>query len=176
MESRDVLADDVDLRRPRDLAARLRISGGRQIARQRIEPHVDRLVAPVTCGERERNPPIGGRARDRDVVETAFDEREDLVIAAGRSDEPRVRTQKLGEELLVAADDAEFAAQSARLLVDGSGAPIGAAARARVLASYAWESSLGRLEQLLTSNAGLAVETRCAVAPAFPAMSSRRPS
>jgi glycosyltransferase involved in cell wall biosynthesis len=61
-----------------------------------------------------------------------------------------------GKELLVAADETEFVRQASRLLKQESAAAIGVAGRARVLASYAWESSLSRFEQLLTRDARLA--------------------
>lgn len=60
---------------------------------------------------------------------------------------------RVGKELLVAPDGAEFVRQASRLLNQDSAAAIGVAGRARVLASYAWESSLSRFEQLLTSDA-----------------------
>lgn len=65
-----------------------------------------------------------------------------------------------GKELLVAADETEFIAQASHLLERGSAAAIGAAARARVIASYGWESSLSRFEQLLTRGSGAAVVQR----------------
>lgn len=63
---------------------------------------------------------------------------------------------RVGKELLVAPDGAEFVRQASRLLNQDSAAAIGVAGRARVLASYAWESSLSRFEQLLTSDARFA--------------------
>ena len=59
---------------------------------------------------------------------------------------------KIGSELLVAADETDFVRQASLLLEDDGGSPIGVAGRARVLASYAWESSLSRFEHLLSGS------------------------
>ena len=65
-----------------------------------------------------------------------------------------------GLELLVAGDAAEFVRQATQLLEHGDAAAIGGAARARVLASYGWESSLSRFEQLLASGNRVATDHR----------------
>jgi sugar transferase (PEP-CTERM/EpsH1 system associated) len=75
----------------------------------------------------------------------------------------------LGSELLVAGDEAAFVRQAIRLLEHDDVAAIGAAARARVLASYAWKTSLSRFEQLLAPGSGIAgdhIATRDDVQPA----------
>ena len=63
-----------------------------------------------------------------------------------------------GEELLVAVDETEFVREAARLLEPDSATAVGAAGRARVLASYGWDSSLSRFEQLLESGTRSAAE------------------
>ena len=60
----------------------------------------------------------------------------------------------------MAADDAGFVRQAAHLLEHEDAAAIGAAARARVLASYGWENSLSRFEQLLLSGSGVVAGQR----------------
>jgi len=82
---------------------------------------------------------------------------------------------RVGKELLVAADGAEFVRQASRLLNQDSAAAIGVAGRARVLASYAWESSLSRFEQLLTSDARFAGDDHPEPEHAFRAVRSGRP-
>lgn len=60
---------------------------------------------------------------------------------------------KVGSELLVAADETDFVRQAVQVLESDGASCAGAAGRARVVASYAWESSLGRFEHLLSSGA-----------------------
>ena len=67
---------------------------------------------------------------------------------------------RVGLELLVAGEDAEFILKATQLLERDDIAAIGDAARARVLASYSWERSLSRFEQLLTRGGGLATAPR----------------
>ncbi len=59
---------------------------------------------------------------------------------------------QIGSELLVAADKSDFVQQASHLLEGDGGSTIGVAGRARVLASYAWESSLSRFEHLLSGS------------------------
>ena len=58
------------------------------VVRQRVDPHVhhvrNRAIAP---GSRHRDTPVERRARDRQILEPAFDEAHDLVAALGRQDE-----------------------------------------------------------------------------------------
>lgn len=63
----------------------------------------------------------------------------------------------VGQELLVALDDADFVRQTVELLTHASAEAIGLAARARMLASYTWQTSLSRFEHLLTRGAVHAV-------------------
>ena len=74
---------------------------------------------------------------------------------------------RVGQELLVAVDDTEFAREAVRLLEADNAAAVGVAGRARVLVSYAWESSLSRFEQLLTSGVRSAAEDRPELANVF---------
>ncbi len=82
---------------------------------------------------------------------------------------------RVGKELLVAADSAEFVRQASRLLNQDSVAEIGVAGRARVLASYAWHSSLSRFEQLLAGDAGFAGDNHPEPEHAFRAVRSGLP-
>jgi len=56
---------------------------------------------------------------------------------------------RVGTELLVAADERAYVEEATRLLKLEEASAIGAAARARVLASYDWQRSLSRFERLL---------------------------
>lgn len=62
---------------------------------------------------------------------------------------------RVGIELRVAADATEFVRQALDLL-EHDHAALGAAGRARVLESYAWDKSLNRFETLLTRSGGFA--------------------
>ena len=64
---------------------------------------------------------------------------------------------RIGPELLVAVDEADFIRQAAQLLECDDAAALGTAARSRVLASYVWASSLVRFEQLFARGSGSAV-------------------
>jgi glycosyltransferase involved in cell wall biosynthesis len=55
---------------------------------------------------------------------------------------------EVGRELLLARDATEFSTLCLSLL-EGVGAELGRAARARVLADYGWEANLGPLDRLL---------------------------
>lgn len=84
---------------------------------------------------------------------------------------------RVGTELLVAVDATEFVGQASHLLEHDNAAAIGAAGRARVLASYAWEKSLSRFENLLTRGSGVAAGHRPVPKNAFQAARpSRGPS
>ena len=108
VKPRDVLADDMHLRGPRDRTRPdIGESRRREVARQGVEPDVDHLMASASIGEWERNSPIQRRPRDRDVVEAAPDERHDLVAASLGLDELRARVQKRREELLECAEAEE---------------------------------------------------------------------
>ena len=83
---------------------------------------------------------------------------------------------RVGMELLVAADATEFVRQASRLL-EHDNAALGAAGRARVLDSYAWDKSLNRLENLLTRRSGSASDHQSVPLSAFhTAGPSRGPS
>ena len=84
---------------------------------------------------------------------------------------------RVGAELLVAADATEFVQQASHLLEHDNAAATGAAGRTRVLASYAWEKSLNRFEDLLTCRSGVAAGHRPTPGNVFhTAGPSRRPS
>jgi hypothetical protein len=79
VETRDVLAEDVQVGRPPLRKARLvgAIADRRRVVDQRIEPDVDHLLG---C-ERQGNAPRLPRPAHRDVLETAVEQAQDLVAA-----------------------------------------------------------------------------------------------
>src|SRR5215207_9943788 len=107
VKARDVLAHHMYLRRPGDLTAGSGIPGRCQVARQRVEPHVDRVVAAVARGNREGNSPAERRARDGHVLETTLDERNDLVIPTQRLNEFRMVFQMSQKKLLMRTQSKE---------------------------------------------------------------------
>ena len=76
VEAGDVLADDVEVRGP-ELPERLavRIADRRDVVRQRVEPHVDRMPLIPREGDAPADPGAGGR----DVVESGFQQTHDFV-------------------------------------------------------------------------------------------------
>jgi sugar transferase (PEP-CTERM/EpsH1 system associated) len=64
---------------------------------------------------------------------------------------------KVGTELLIAVDEAEFVRQALHLLFQGGAAAIGAAGRARTLDSYSWERNLSHFDRLLKSDVPVAL-------------------
>ena len=79
MQARDVLADDVQLRRPTGLEAVVGETGRGEIVGQRVEPDPRALRLAGREREREGNGPRQTRTRDRDVLEPLVEQREDLV-------------------------------------------------------------------------------------------------
>ena len=74
---------------------------------------------------------------------------------------------RAGTEFLVAGDDAQFAREAIRLLENDDVAGLGAAARARVVATYIWAASLSRFDQLLQGGNGMAAPQRAAADNVF---------
>jgi hypothetical protein len=107
VEPRDVLADHVHLRRPRNAILFTRESRRREIARQCVEPHVDRLMATRPIGEREGDAPVERRPRYRHVLEAALDERENLVVTCVRSHEPWIVAKERRQNVLKRAQPKE---------------------------------------------------------------------
>ena len=87
MEARDVLADDVHVRRPPplELPVVLAKADRGDVVDQRVEPDVGDAARIV----RQRDPPGLARAADRDVLEPRLEQPQDLVPAD-------VRHEKLG--------------------------------------------------------------------------------
>ena len=80
VELEDVLGDDVQARRPvalGEVLAVARVGERRVVVEERVPPDVDHLLGVP----RHRHPPGELRARQRDVLEPAPDERERLVAA-----------------------------------------------------------------------------------------------
>ena len=97
VEADDVLAHDVELRRPAigQLGTRLvgvdTVTDGRHIVEQCIEPH----VGHVTLVKRDLNAPVKARAAHGKVVEAAFDKATHLVHAERGLDKVGVLVIKL---------------------------------------------------------------------------------
>src|SRR5687768_10776047 len=75
----DVLSDQVQIRRPQPLEIGIRKSSRGEIVGQRIEPHISRLLLAARSRAREGDAPRKPAPAGRDIVETRFQEREDLV-------------------------------------------------------------------------------------------------
>mmetsp|Transcript_37478 Transcript_37478/g.98466 ORF Transcript_37478/g.98466 Transcript_37478/m.98466 type:complete len:306 (-) Transcript_37478:108-1025(-) len=107
VEAQDVLADHVKARRPvlgelRPL--HVRVAEGRDVIRQRVEPHVHHVTVGIGhVGRRRvawhRDAPTKRRARDREVAQAVAHERQHLVTARRRLDEVGVRCD-VGFDLL----------------------------------------------------------------------------
>ena len=81
---------------------------------------------------------------------------------------------EVGKELLVAADEVEFVEEATRLLQGNSSSATGPAGRARVLASYVWDTNLSRFEHLLANEEGPAAGRRLVPEDALRAAPSAR--
>src|SRR5262245_1346229 len=89
MESRDVLADDVELSGPALLVSLRRKSGCGEVVRERVEPDVGRLCLAGGQRSGEWDAPRQSRATGGDVLEPLVDHRDDLVPSG-------VRLQEIG--------------------------------------------------------------------------------
>ena len=86
MESSNVLADDVNIRRPKRLEERLvvrAVADRRDVVQKRVEPDVNRLLGV----ERDWNAPGEPFARDRDVLKPRFHQADNLVATVFGLDE-----------------------------------------------------------------------------------------
>lgn len=100
--------------------------------------HADLAVAPLRIARGIQNKVLEAMAMGRPVVATH-------EAAEGISAEP-------GREIVIAADADDFAAQVGALLDDSAARErMGWAARARVLADFAWESHLAAFDALLAA-------------------------
>lgn len=98
--------------------------------------HADVAVAPLRVARGIQNKVLEAMAMGRPVVATP-------EAAEGIAAEP-------GRELVIAAGASAFAGQVGALLDDAAArASMGAAARARVLADFAWDAHLAALDELL---------------------------
>ena len=105
VELEDVLADEVEGRRPEAVGQVVPVAGEAErgdVVEQRVEPDVEDLVGIP----RDRDPPLQPRARERDVLQPLGDERARLVAELAREDEVRVLRREL-LELLLEAREAE---------------------------------------------------------------------
>ena len=98
MKFHDVLADDVDVRRP-EFEFRVRECGA-GVIHQRVEPDVgDELLV-----EGQGNAPVQPRQRTRDAQvfeRVVFEKAEDFIAAVIRRDERRIRFDVINEPLLM---------------------------------------------------------------------------
>ena len=108
VEAQDVLADHVDVGRP--VAAEIGrvgvgIAGRRDVVGQRVDPNVHHMVGIVG----HRHAPLETGARDREVVEPALDEADNLVAPRLGQDEIRVRVVEREQPLLPGREAEEIA-------------------------------------------------------------------
>src|SRR5262249_478553 len=85
MKADDVLADDVDVGRPKYrifAVFHFRIAERGDVVDQRVEPDVNHMAGM----SRHRNAPGKAGARDRTILQARLDEADDLVAPAARSD------------------------------------------------------------------------------------------
>ncbi|MCY1232635.1 hypothetical protein D9M72_451370 [compost metagenome] len=108
VEADDVLADHMDVGWPELGAWTLgivEIAGRGDVVRQRVDPdihHVRRVV-------RNLDAPVEGGARNREILEARFHERNHLVAAFGRTDEIRIFLIVLQELVLIGGEAEEVA-------------------------------------------------------------------
>ena len=117
VKPRDVLADDVQVGRPPRLEQRLvgPVADRGRVVDQRVEPHVDDAVGV----EGQRNAPRLARAADRDVLQAALQQPEDLVAANLGLQELRVRLEVREQRIAVLRE-----AEEVVLLLDPLGRPL----------------------------------------------------
>ena len=81
VEAEDVLADEVDARRPELVVPRLVIAAEterRDVVGQGVEPDIDHVVLVAGVGDA----PLERGAGDGQILEPAFDKADDLVVPA----------------------------------------------------------------------------------------------
>jgi hypothetical protein len=106
VELQDVLADDVERRRPELVGEVLAVAGvaeGRVVVEQRVEPDVEDVLGVPRHGDA----PGELRPRQRHVVETAGDERQRLVVALARLHEVGLVAEEALEIVLEAREPEE---------------------------------------------------------------------
>ncbi len=89
METCDILADHVNIRRPVPLEQGIvirTVTECRDVIEQSVEPDVDRLFLV----ERHRDAPAETLAGDRNVLQAGLDKIENFIPAAFRLDETRI--------------------------------------------------------------------------------------
>ena len=98
METDDILADQVQIRRPVAFkpAALPAIADPGQVIGQRVDPDIHDMAGAARHGYA----PVKAGARDRQIAEATLDEAQHLVTAAFRADEIRVRGIVIEQRLL----------------------------------------------------------------------------
>ena len=117
VEAQDVLADDVVGRRPELLGEVLALAREAErgvVVQQRVEPDVE----DVARVPRDRDAPRELRARERDVLQAALDERQRLVVADARGDEVGLLGVERLEALLEGAQGEEVVLLAVALELD----------------------------------------------------------
>src|SRR4029079_5634435 len=107
MQTRDVLPDHVQLRRPTIVIVLVRKTGGREIVRQRVEPDPRSLFFTRRQRQRKWYRPAQSRARDRDVLEPLVEERENLIPPSLGCEKVRTLGEQLPEKWFVARETEE---------------------------------------------------------------------
>src|SRR5262249_20877085 len=97
MEADDVLADQVDVRRP--VAAPkfgiVRIAEAGDVVGQRVEPDIHYMAV----ASRHWDAPVKARPRNAEVLQSAFDKADNLIPPAVRLDEIRICRIKVEQRL-----------------------------------------------------------------------------
>ena len=104
VEAHDVLADDVQVRRPvvPELPGLVGKADAGDVVGEGVDPHVHDVL--LVAGNLDA--PVEGGARDRQVLEPALDEAHDLVATLLRADELRMRLI-VGEQPVLIGREAE---------------------------------------------------------------------
>ena len=106
MEARDALPDDVQVRRPEPLVARIGEARRRQVVDQGVEPDVHGLLRVAGEGNAPRLP----LPRDRDVLEAGLEQAHHLVATDLGLDREAARPDALEHRIAVGAQPKEVVA------------------------------------------------------------------
>ena len=101
VKTRDVLTDHMGVGRPEFLPLPLprEPSGRGDVVRQRVDPDVADVMGARLRARRDRNAPVEGRPRDREILEPALHEGDHLVLIVFRGHEARIGLV-MGQKLL----------------------------------------------------------------------------
>ena len=101
MEAHDLLADEVEVRRPvfMEFLRIVEVADRREVVRERVEPDVDDVLRVDGHGDA----PVEGRAADAEIIEPLLDEIDHLVAPRNGLDEIRMVLDVLEHAVLVLA-------------------------------------------------------------------------